>query len=241
MFSFGFDTRPMWLSALLGAAFGAAAEIVILALGQAGMTGPLVTLLLPAIVGLLAAMVVRAGWGAAGLAVGVIVAAQVAAPLIAAEVPPMMDLVVSLVSALLGYALGYGSAQQADLGDFRPAAADVARVEADVRRQLRSIDPLAPGAFERATVLLRKVNEQAGMFAIWAGPRPANEDVGPPNALLELQAELIETARLAAMAAGARRVTITSTGMGGGIDVQAVFGDPIAPDEHLPSATPDVD
>jgi hypothetical protein len=70
---------------------------------------------------------------------------------------------------------------------------------------------------------------------MWAGTRPSDAPAGPPPALVELQAELIETARVAAIAAGARRVTITSSGMGGGVDVQAVFGDPIGVDEPLPS------
>jgi hypothetical protein len=242
VFSFEIQSRPIWLSALLGAAFGGAAQLLVVALGEASVAGPLATLLLPAIVGFVAAVVVRAGWGAAGLAVGAILAAQVAAPAITATVPPILDLVLSLVSSLLGYAVGFGWIQQAAMPDFRPPPlADIARVEADVRLQLRSIDPSAPGAFERATVLLRKVNEQTGMYGMWSGPKPANEPIGPPSGLLELQAELVETARLAAIAAGARRVTITSSGIGGGIDIQAVFGDPIGPDEPLPSATHDVD
>ena len=55
-----------------------------------------------------------------------------------------------------------------------------------------------------------------------------------PTELLRIQAELVEAARISALAAGARRVTITASGMGGGIDVQAVFGDPIAAGEVLP-------
>jgi len=238
---FMFDSRPIWLSALLGAAFGVAAQFLVVALGQGGITGPIVTLLVPAMVGLLAAVVIRSGWGAIGLAVGLIVAAQPMGA-VGITVPPIIDLVLSLVSSLLGYATGFGGIQQAAMPDFRPPPlADIARVEADVRTQLRSIDPTAPGAFERAMVLLRKVNEQTGMYGMWSGPKPANEPIGPPSGLLELQAELVETARLAAMAAGARRVTITSNGMGGGIDLQAVFGDPIGPDEPLPPTTLDVD
>jgi hypothetical protein len=241
VFPFEFESRPIWLSTLLGAAFGAAAQVLVVSLGQAGVAGPVVTLLLPAIVGFVAAAVVRSGWGAVGLAVGLILAAQ-AAVAVGATVPAIMDLVLTLVSALLGYAAGYGFRQQAGMQDFRPPApADAARVESDVRRQLRSIDPNAAGAFERATVLLRKVNEQTGMYGMWSGPKSANEEIGPPVGLLDLQAELVETARVAALAAGARRVTITSSGMGGGIDVQAVFGDPIGSDEVLPPTMLDVD
>jgi hypothetical protein len=64
---------------------------------------------------------------------------------------------------------------------------------------------------------------------------------GPPASLLELQAELAETARVAALQAGARRVIISAGGMGDGIHVQAVFGDPLGPNEDLPPAPSDVD
>jgi hypothetical protein len=118
----------------------------------------------------------------------------------------------------MGYATGYALIQQSNPMEFmpRPAAADVARIEADIRGQLRSIDPQAPGAFERATVLLRAIGEHTAGYGPWMGPRPANEPIGPPAGLLELQAELVETARVAALAAGARRVVISSGGMGGG-------------------------
>jgi hypothetical protein len=118
----------------------------------------------------------------------------------------------------------------------------LSRFEADARGQLRGIDPEAPGAFERATVLLRRVNEQVGMASTWmyGGGKPPS-DPAPPPGLLDVQAELVETARIAAIKAGARRVTITSSGMGGGIDVQAVFGDPITADEDLPPPALDVD
>jgi hypothetical protein len=61
---------------------------------------------------------------------------------------------------------------------------------------------------------------------------------GPPANLLELQAELAETARLAALQAGARRVTVT---MSEGLHVDAIFGDPLGPNEDLPPDPSDVD
>jgi hypothetical protein len=67
---------------------------------------------------------------------------------------------------------------------------------------------------------------------------PDDQRSGPPPSLLELQAELAETARTAALKAGARRVTIT---MSDGIHVEAVFGDPGAADEDQPSRPLDVD
>ena len=234
--------RPIWLAVLLGAAFGAGGQVVTSALGDAVSAGPVVTMLVPAAVGLVAALVIRSGWGAVGLAIGIIIAAQVSIAMAFAVMPGTTDMVLGLVSALLGYGVGFGVSQQNTMPDFRPPEpADIARVEADVRQQLRSIDPQAPGSFERATVLLRKVNEQASSYGPWMGPRPAGGDIGAPVGLLDLQAELIETARLAAVAAGARRVIITSTGVGGGVDIQAIFGDPISPDEPLPAPTFDVE
>ena len=79
------------------------------------------------------------------------------------------------------------------------------------------------------------------MYSMWSGSPSAGPQSGPPGSLLELQAELAETARVAALNAGARRVTITAGGMGDGIHVQAVFGDPIAGNEDLPPDSSDVD
>jgi hypothetical protein len=241
------DARPPWLEAIIGAVVGLTGQLLI-ALGvqvAAGWEGPLVTILAPALVGAIAGFALKGGWGSIGLALGVL-AALLLGPAIAAGLaaPTTVDAIVVLTAAVLGYAVGYGAAHQSAAPDFMvrpPAPADLARMENDVRGQLRGIDPLAPGAFERATVLLRTVNEHATSYGPWSGPRPANEPLGPPSGLMELQAELVETARVAAIAAGARRVTITSSGTGGGIDVQAVFGDPISPDEPLRRPVLDVD
>ena len=230
----------------MGAGFGVAGQLLIAGglAASAGWTGPVVTLLAPAAVAMLAALVIRAGWGATGFAIGQVVAAQVGPLLMPSIVMPQtIDLVLSLAAGLVGYAVGAGILLAPSMPDFQPPSpVDLSRFEADARGQLRGIDPEAPGAFERATVLLRRVNEQVGMASTWmygGGKPPA--DPGPSPGLLEVQAELVETARIAAIKAGARRVTITSSGMGGGIDVQAVFGDPIAADEDLPSTSIDVD
>ena len=226
--------RPVWLQLLIGFGVGLAGQLSI-ALGApaAGLDGPIVEILAPAVLGLIAGLAARGGWGIVGVAVGLVVAVAVLPSISStAARPETIDIVVAVGAALLGYATGFGVTQQGSANDFMPrppAPADAARMETEVRGLLRGIDPHAPGAFERATVLLRTVNEQAGMYGLWAGPRPAGEPVGPPGGLLELQAELVETARLAAIAAGARRVTITASG--GGLDVQAVFGDPIGIDE----------
>jgi hypothetical protein len=204
----------------------------------AGWTGPAVNILAPGLLGAIAAVVVRGGWGVPGLAVGMIVVSQALPSLgTGLSATPTADLLVSLASALIGYGIGFGIVQQSTTPFLvrPPAADDLARAESDARAQLRGIDPQSPGSFERATVLLRTVNEQVATFGMWAGSRPPGAPAGPPPALMELQAELVETARVAAIAAGARRVTITSSGMGGGIDVQAVFGDPIGVEEPLPS------
>ena len=241
-----YTERPGWLNALIGAGIGAAGQLLISVglMQMAGWRGPVLTLLAPLLVGVNAAIVARNGTGGLGMVIGLVAVSQLLPAVDPSfTTPATIDLVVSLAAAAVGYAVGFGFMQQRAFPDFMrpPAPADIARVEAETRTMLRGIDPAAPGAFERATVLLRKVNEQVGMYGMWAGPRQTGSEPGPPSGLLELQAELIETARVAALNAGARRVTITSQGMGGGIDVQAVFGDPIAPDEALPSASLDVD
>lgn len=231
--------RPLWLGVLLGFGFGVAGQLVVAALLAELDDGPIVTMLVPAAVGLAAALVTRSGWGVVGLVVGMVVTAQATTVVAIGRSPETTELVLGIVSAMLGYGTGYGVTQQSPLDDLKPPApADIARLEQEVRVQLRSIDPQAPGSFERATVLLRKVNEQASSYGPWMGPRPAG-DVGPPVGLLDLQAELVEVARVAALAAGARRVIITSSGMGGGIDVQAIFGDPISPEEPIPAPAAD--
>jgi hypothetical protein len=75
------------------------------------------------------------------------------------------------------------------------------------------------------------------MYSMWSGPG-GGPGAGPPASLLDVQAELAETARLAALQAGARRVTVT---LSDGLYVQATFGDPIGPNDDLPLEPPDVD
>ncbi|HEV8697638.1 MAG TPA: hypothetical protein VGQ89_08095 [Candidatus Limnocylindrales bacterium] len=238
--------RPVWFNVLLGAGFGAAGQLLIAGglVAGAGWSGPVVTLLAPAAVGVIAALVIRAGWGATGYVVGVLLAAQVG-PLLTPAIgtPDTLDLVLTLVAGVVGYVIGAGILLAPSMPEFpaQPAPLDLARAEADARGQLRGIDPAAPGAFERATALLGKVNQQVGMYSMWSGSSSAGAQSGPPTSLLELQAELAETARVAALQAGARRVTITAGGMGDGIHVQAVFGDPLAPNEDLPPYPSDVD
>jgi hypothetical protein len=234
--------RPVWFNVLLGVGFGAAGWLLIgggLEAG-AGWSGPVVTLLAPAAVGLLAALVIRAGWGATGYVIGVLLAAQIG-PLLtpSVAVPDTLDLVLTIVAGVVGYVVGAGILLAPSMPDFpeRPEPMDLVRAEADARNQLRGIDAAAPGAFERATVLLAKVNQQVGMYSMWSGPY-GGPGTGPPASLLELQAELAETARLAALHAGARRVTVT---MSEGLHVQAIFGDPIGPNEDLPPDPSDVD
>jgi hypothetical protein len=234
--------RPVWFNVLLGAGFGAAGYLLIAAglVAGAGWSGPVVTLLAPAAVAVAAALVIRAGWGATGYVIGVLLAAQVGpllTPAIAA--PATIDLVLALVAGVVGYVVGAGILLAPTMPEFpeRPEPLDLARAETDARNQLRGIDPTAPGAFERATVLLAKVNQQVGMHSMWSGPY-SGPGAGPPASLLELQAELAETARVAALGAGARRVTVS---MSDGLQVHAVFGDPIGPNEDLPAEESDVD
>lgn len=235
-------TRPIWLNVLLGAAFGAAGQLLIAGglVASAGWSGPVVTLLAPAAVAVIAALVVRAGWGATGYAIGLIVAAQLG-PLLLPTIatPQTVDLVLSLAAGLVGYAVGAGILLAPSMPEFTPPTPiDLARFEAEARGQLRGIDPDAPGAFERATAVLGRVNQQLSMYSPWGPGSTDDQRSGPPASLLELQAELAETARTAALKAGARRVTIT---MSDGIHVEAVFGDASAADEAQPSGPLDVD
>jgi hypothetical protein len=237
-----FSRRPVWLSVLLGAAFGAAGQLLIAGglAASAGWSGPVVTLLAPAAVAMLAALVIRAGWGATGYAIGQVVAAQVGPTLMPGIVTPeTIDLVLSLAAGLVGYAVGAGILLAPSMPDFEaPRPVDLARFESEARGQLRGIDPDAPGAFERATAVLGRVNTQLSIYSPWAPASSDEQRSGPPPSLLELQAELAETARTAALKAGARRVTVT---MSEGIHVEAVFGDAVGPAEDLPPAARDVD
>jgi hypothetical protein len=235
-------TRPIWLNVLLGAAFGAAGQILVAGglVAGAGWSGPVVTLLAPAAIAVVAALVIRAGWGATGYAIGFIVAAQLG-PLLFPTIttPQTVDLVLSLAAGLVGYAVGAGILLAPSMPEFTPPTpVDLARFEAEARGQLRGIDPDAPGAFERATAVLARVNQQLSMYSPWGPGSTDNQRSGPPASLLELQGELAETARTAAMKAGARRVTITMTE---GIHVEAVFGDPSATDDGQPPRPLDVD
>jgi hypothetical protein len=235
-------TRPIWLNVLLGAAFGAAGQILVAGglVAGAGWSGPVVTLLAPAAIAVVAALVIRAGWGATGYAIGFILAAQLG-PLLFPTIttPQTVDLVLSLAAGLVGYAVGAGILLAPSMPEFTPPTpVDLARFEAEARGQLRGIDPDAPGAFERATAVLARVNQQLSMYSPWGPGSTDDQRSGPPASLLELQAELAETARTAAMKAGARRVTIT---MSEGIHVEAVFGDPSAGDDGQPPRPLDVD
>ena len=180
MLGAAFTRRPVWLSVLMGAGFGVAGQLLIAGglVASAGWTGPVVTLLAPAAVAMLAALVIRAGWGATGFAIGQVVAAQLGPLLMPSIVMPQtIDLVLSLAAGLVGYAVGAGILLAPSMPDFQPPSpVDLSRFEADARGQLRGIDPEAPGAFERATVLLRRVNEQVGMASTWmyGGGKPTS-------------------------------------------------------------------
>ncbi|HET9755773.1 MAG TPA: hypothetical protein VFP66_04670 [Candidatus Limnocylindrales bacterium] len=76
----------------------------------------------------------------------------------------------SLVAGLVGYAVGAGILLAPSMPEFTPPTpVDLARFEAEARGQLRGIDPDAPGAFERATAVLARVNQQLSMYSPW-GP-----------------------------------------------------------------------
>lgn len=238
-----FTRRPVWLSVLIGTGFGAASQLLIAGglVAGAGWNGPVVTLLAPAAVALVAALIIRAGWGATGYAIGQVIAAQVGPALMSSiMVPGTMDLVLSLAAGVVGYAIGAGILLAPSMPEFdRPSPVDLAKAETEARTQLRGIDPTVPGAFERATAVLATVNQTLGMYSFWSPAGGERQPSGPPASLVELQAELAETARMAALHAGARRVTIT---MADGLHVEAIFGDDVpGPDEGLPRSASDVD
>jgi hypothetical protein len=247
MWDLRFQARyPTWVAVAIGTGIGALGYLLIVGgLGElAGWSGPVVVLLLPAVVGIVAELVIRAGWGVAGLALGTILAAQIV-PIFMTVVPPadLSELVLYLAAGTIGYTVGAGILLAPSMPDFTPPpAADIVRAEDDARRQLRAIDPDAPGAFERSTVLLRQVNDAVERHTGWQGPNPL-EPAGAEAAtgLLELQAEVVEVTRLAAQRAGARQVTVSSNGVGGGIDVEAVFGDDPAADDRPARVPSDVD
>lgn len=238
-FFFG-PQRPLWIDTLAAFAIGIVGQTLILA-GLVGSLGrsPLTDLLLPAGVGLVAGMATRRAVGIAGVVVGVVIAFQLApsfgGPAFTADQLPA---ILAVGATAFGFVIAFSIRSSGEMAAGMPkpmSSEDRARLATQFGSQLRTIDPNAPGAFEQATVLLRQVNEQL-QFMGPIGPWGVGQAAAPeqPTELLRIQAELVEAARISALAAGARRVTITASGMGGGIDVQAVFGDPIAPGEVLP-------
>lgn len=227
--------RPVWLDASIAFAVGLVAQAII-RIGfaesdPAAAFEPLTALLLPAAAGALAGLLTQRGSAVVGLIVGVIGGAQVASLVGSAPAQEVVSVALSAGAAALGFLTVVGARAGSMPQGFRPPSPlDRERVTMELTSQLRSIDPNAPGAFERSITLLRQVNEQLGMYGPWSPWNAGEQDPGArrtPADLLQIQAELVEAARTSAMAAGARRVTITSTGMGGGLDVQAIFGDPI--------------
>ena len=238
-------SRPLWIDLGLAFLIGLVGRLlgVVGVAGVAGASGDaggaVVGLLLPAISGVVAGLVTRGGIAVIGTLVGVAVADPLS-PIIGG--PPIGAVATALACAAAGLghatAVGIRTTHQANAFGMPtpPSSEDQARLTADLAGRLRAIDPQAPGSFEQATVLLRQVNEQLqwfgpiGPWGVGSGETTRRE---VPAELLRVQAELVEAARLSAIAAGARRVTISASGSGGGIDLQAVWGDPIAPGEVL--------
>jgi hypothetical protein len=226
--------RSPWLDAAIAFALGVVGEAAIgIAFSAApGALLPIPGLLLPAVVGGVAGLATKRGAAVVALVIGTILGYQ-AAILLRPETVTADLVTVALVAgaATIGFTAVFGARAGAGMQPqpFKPPSPlDRERIATELTAQLRSIDPAAPGSFERAVAILRQVNEQLQMYGPYS---PWN--VGPPDEtvrrapaeLLQIQAELIEAARVSAMAAGARRVTITSSNAG--VDVQAIFGDPI--------------
>lgn len=231
--------RPTWLDVGIAFAITFVARLVALVgiVGPAGDGGSVVGLVLPAVGGAIAALVTSRGAAVIGTAAGVALADPLA-PQLAGPTVAAVTTALACGAAGIGHAAMFGLRTSQQAAAFAmpkaPSPEEQARVAADLAGQLRAIDPQAPGSFERATVLLRQVNEQLqwfGPIGPWGGSDGSRREA--PAELLRVQAELVEAARLSAIAAGARRVTINASGMGGGIDIQAVWGDPIGPGEVL--------
>src|SRR5688572_30556263 len=165
----GFPDRPVWIDVAIGLAVGVVGEIlIVLGLGGAGGSlEPIRGLLLPALMGSTAALVTRRGGAIVGLVVGVILGYQAAGLLGAPE--PTSDLLAPALAACaagLGFAATFGiRTANATPAMFQPPSPlDRVRIANELSQQLRSIDPAAPGSFERSVALLRQVNEQLQMF-----------------------------------------------------------------------------
>lgn len=226
------NQRNYWLDAAIAFALGLVGQAVItLGLeGRAGLGGPVLDLLAPAAVGALAGVLTTRGSSVGGLAVGLILAFQVSALAGSQPVAELLKIALSTAAGAIGFSVAWSARQQQQASAFMPtppSTADVAKMDAELSNQLRTLDPSAPGTFERASALLRQAGEQAMMMSPMGWPGPPQEP-GRRSDLLRIQAELVEVARLSAIASGASRVTVSTTSAG--IDIQAIWGD--APTEE---------
>jgi len=225
---FSVDTRPAWLVVGIAFVLGAFGQaLILLGLDNTGLSGPLVELLLPGAVGLIAGLVSPRGVAIAGLGVGMILAYQLV-PLVGGPTTELIEVALGLAAAGVGFAIAWGI-NMTRSGGISPAPplspSELARREETFGQQLRMIDPTAPGSFEQATVLLRQINEHISMYGPWANWPTSDKPRGEvPTELLRIQAEVLEAARQSAIAAGATRVTVSATQSG--IDIQAIWGEP---------------
>ena len=224
--------RPAWLEALIAAAVGLIGQTIVVRVfsTESGSLEAVPGLLFPAAAGVNAALLTRRGAAIGALVIGVVLGFPLAALL--GPGSPSADVVTVAVSAgaaALGFAAAFAIRLTSGNQAFQPPTPpDRERITVELTAQLRSIDPQAVGSFERSITLLRQVNEHLqmyGPFSPWQAGGADGTASRTNSDLLRVQAELVEAARVSAMAAGARRVTITSSGMG--LDVQAIFGDPI--------------
>ncbi len=227
METFPGNQRNYWLDAAIAFAIGLAGQAVItLGLeGRAGLAGPVLDLLAPAAVGAVAGVLTTRGSSAGGLAVGIILAFQVSALAGGQPVADLLKIALATAAGAIGFSVAWAANQQRQVSGFMPtppSSADLAKLDAELSSQLRTLDPNAPGTFERASALLRQAGEQAMTISPMGWPG-APQEPGRRSELLRIQAELVEVARLSAMASGASRVTVSTTS--GGIDIQAIWGE----------------
>ena len=229
---FGANQRSIWVDVATAFAIGLVG-LLLVELGlrrQVGASGPLLDLLAPAFIGLTSGFVATRGISVGGLAAGIILAFQITLVAGGGGVADIVRIALTATAAAVGFAIA-STVRQQDMAvrAFQPSPADLAKLATQLDGDLRGLDPTAPGTFERASALLRQAGEQT-MFMGWGGAAP---DPVRRAELLRIQGELIEVARLAALAAGATRVTVSSTAQG--LDIQAIWGEPPTVDTSLPS------
>ena len=180
--SFGyFGNRPAWFDALASFAIGIVGQSVILVGLQerGGLSGPILDLIAPGLIGALAGYVLPRGVALGTLAAGMAVAFQISQVLGGPPAPDIVTIALAIGAAGVGFAVAWGvRMSQSPWMPRTPTSAELAKVEAELNGELRSLDPNAPGTFERASALaagatrvtVSSNNAGVDIQAIWGEP-----------------------------------------------------------------------